>query len=79
MKRELPLAPLDQMIGIVRRFAPDDERCGTAIPFLSLLRSSRPTPVTRKLRFAYPAPDAGVVPRTEYDPFRPHCGLDVRA
>lgn len=47
MKRELPLAPLDQMIDSVRRFAPDDERYGTAVPFLSLLRSSRPTPVTR--------------------------------
>ena len=47
MKRELPLAPLDQMIDIVGRLAPDDQRYETAIPFLSLLRSSRPTAVTR--------------------------------
>jgi len=47
MKRELPLSPLDQMIDIVSRFAHDDERYETVIPFLSLLRSSRPTPVTR--------------------------------
>lgn len=47
MKRELPLAPLDQMIDIVGRLARDDERYETAIPFLSLLRSSRPTAVTR--------------------------------
>jgi AraC-like DNA-binding protein len=47
MKRELPLSPLDQMIDIVGRLARDDERYGTVIPFLSLLRSSRPTAVTR--------------------------------
>ena len=47
MKRELPLSPLDQMIDIVGRFARDDERYETVIPFLSLLRSSRPTAVTR--------------------------------
>jgi AraC-like DNA-binding protein len=47
MKRELPLSLLDQMIDIVSRFAHDDERYETVIPFLSLLRSSRPTPVTR--------------------------------
>jgi len=35
------------MIDIVARFARDDERYETVIPFLSLLRSSRPTAVTR--------------------------------
>jgi AraC-like DNA-binding protein len=47
MKRDLAPTRLDHMIDIVRQHAPDERRVATAIPFLSLLRSSHPTPVTR--------------------------------
>jgi AraC-like DNA-binding protein len=47
MKRDIALTPLDHMIDIVQQFALRDERVQTAVPFLSLLRSSQPTPVTR--------------------------------
>lgn len=40
-------APLRRMIAIVGRLLPHDGRAETAVPFLSLLRSSQPTPVTR--------------------------------
>jgi len=47
MKRDISLTPLDHMIDIVQQFVLHDERVQTAVPFLSLLRSSQPTPVTR--------------------------------
>jgi AraC-like DNA-binding protein len=47
MKRDAALAPLDHMIALAGQFATRDERVATAIPFLSLLRSAHPTPVSR--------------------------------
>nr|WP_315251780.1 AraC family transcriptional regulator [uncultured Duganella sp.] len=51
MKRDIailrPPTRLDHMIDIVQQHVLDDQRVATAIPFLSLLRSSHPTPVTR--------------------------------
>jgi AraC-like DNA-binding protein len=47
MKRDATPSPLDQMIEIVQRHALHDGRVATAIPFLSLLHASHPTPVTR--------------------------------
>jgi AraC-like DNA-binding protein len=47
MKRDIALAPLDHMIDIVQQLVLHDARAPTAIPFLSLLRSSQPTPMTR--------------------------------
>jgi len=47
MKRDATPSPLDHMIDIMQRHALHDERVATAIPFLSLLHSSQPTPVTR--------------------------------
>jgi AraC-like DNA-binding protein len=47
MKRDIALAPLDHMIDIVQQLVLGDARAPTAIPFLSLLRSSQPTPMTR--------------------------------
>jgi len=47
MKRDLATTRLDHMIDIVQQLALDEQRVATAIPFLSLLRSSHPTPVTR--------------------------------
>jgi AraC-like DNA-binding protein len=47
MKRDATPSPLDQMIDIVQRHALHDGRVATAIPFLSLLHASQPTPVTR--------------------------------
>ena len=41
------LTPLDHMSAIVQQFLPRDGRAATAIPFLSLLRSSHPTPISR--------------------------------
>jgi len=38
---------LDHMIDIVQQHALDEQRVATSIPFLSLLRSSHPTPVTK--------------------------------
>jgi AraC-like DNA-binding protein len=38
---------LGRMIAIVRQLLPHDGRVETAVPFLSLLRSSQPTPITR--------------------------------
>ncbi|MYM74579.1 helix-turn-helix domain-containing protein [Duganella sp. FT134W] len=47
MKRDLAPTRLDHMIDIVQQHALDEQRVATAIPFLSLLRSSHPTPVTK--------------------------------
>jgi AraC-like DNA-binding protein len=47
MKRDLAPPRLDHMIDIVQRHAADERRVATAIPFLSLLRSSHPTPVSK--------------------------------
>jgi len=47
MKRDITPAPLDHMIAIVQQLVPRDERVATAIPFLSLMRASQPSPVTR--------------------------------
>jgi AraC-like DNA-binding protein len=47
MKRDATPSPLDQMIDIVQHHALRDGRVATAIPFLSLLHASQPTPVTR--------------------------------
>jgi AraC-like DNA-binding protein len=47
MKRDIALTPLDHMIAIVDRRVPADARVQTAIPFLSLMRVSQPTPVSR--------------------------------
>ena len=47
MKRDLTPTRLDHMIDLVQRHVLDEQRVATAIPFLSLLRSSHPTPVTR--------------------------------
>jgi AraC-like DNA-binding protein len=47
MKRDLAPTRIDHMIDIVQRHVLDGRRVATAIPFLSLLRSSHPTPVTR--------------------------------
>ncbi|NVM77048.1 AraC-like DNA-binding protein [Duganella sp. SG902] len=47
MKRDLATTRLDHMIDIVQQYALDEQRVATTIPFLSLLRSSHPTPVTR--------------------------------
>lgn len=42
------VAPLlDRMIAVVTRLLPHDGRVETVVPYLSLLRSSQPTPVTR--------------------------------
>jgi AraC-like DNA-binding protein len=38
---------LDRMIALVARLLPHDGRVETVVPYLSLLRSSQPTPVTR--------------------------------
>lgn len=38
---------LDRMIAVVARLLPHDGRVETVVPYLSLLRSSQPTPVTR--------------------------------
>jgi len=47
MKRDLDPTRLDHMIDIVQLHALDERRVATAIPFLSLLRSSHPTPVAK--------------------------------
>jgi AraC-like DNA-binding protein len=47
MKRDLAPTRLDHMIDIVQLHTLDEQRVATAIPFLSLLRSSHPTPVTK--------------------------------
>ncbi len=47
MKRDLAPTRLDHMIDIVQQYALDEQRVATSIPFLSLLRSSHPTPVTK--------------------------------
>jgi AraC-like DNA-binding protein len=47
MKRDATPSPLDHMIDIVQRHVLHDGRVATAIPFLSLLHASQPTPVTR--------------------------------
>jgi AraC-like DNA-binding protein len=47
MKRDPAPTRLDQMIDLVQRHTRDEQRVATAIPFLSLLRSSQPTPLTR--------------------------------
>ena len=47
MKRDIAPTPLDHMIAIVDRRVPADARVQTAIPFLSLMRVSQPTPVSR--------------------------------
>jgi AraC-like DNA-binding protein len=47
MKRDITPTRLDHMIDIVQQHTLDDQRVATAIPFLALLRSSHPTPVTR--------------------------------
>lgn len=47
MKRDLAPTRLDHMIDIVQQHALDEQRVATSIPFLSLLRSSHPTPVTK--------------------------------
>ncbi|WP_343731046.1 AraC family transcriptional regulator [Duganella sp.] len=47
MKRDLAPTRLDHMIDIVQQYALDERRVATSIPFLSLLRSSHPTPVTK--------------------------------
>jgi AraC-like DNA-binding protein len=47
MKRDLAPSRLDHMIDIVHLHTLDEQRVATAIPFLSLLRSSHPTPVSK--------------------------------
>ncbi|NYE62743.1 AraC-like DNA-binding protein [Duganella sp. 1224] len=47
MKRDIALTRLDHMIDIVQQHAVDERQVATAIPFLSLLRSSHPTPVAK--------------------------------
>jgi AraC-like DNA-binding protein len=47
MQRDVALSPLNHMSAIVQQFLPHDGRISTTIPFLSLLRSSHPTPVSR--------------------------------
>jgi len=47
MKRDLAPTRLDHMIDIVQQHVLDGQRVATAIPFLSLLRSSHPTPVSK--------------------------------
>jgi len=47
MKRDATPSPLDHMIDIVQHHVQRDGRVATAIPFLSLLHASQPTPVTR--------------------------------
>jgi AraC-like DNA-binding protein len=47
MKRDLAPTRLDHMIDIFQQHVLDGQRVATSIPFLSLLRSSHPTPVTR--------------------------------
>lgn len=47
MKRDLAPTRLDHMIDIVQQHVAGEQRVATAIPFLSLLRSSHPTPVTK--------------------------------
>ena len=47
MKRDIALAPLDHMIDIVQQFLLCDGRVATSVPFLSLIRSSQPTAITR--------------------------------
>jgi hypothetical protein len=47
MKRDFATTRLDHMIDIVQQHALDEQRVATSIPFLSLLRSSHPTPVTK--------------------------------
>lgn len=51
MKRDIAIlrtpTRLDHMIDIVQQHVLDGQRVATAIPFLSLLRSSHPTPVTK--------------------------------
>lgn len=47
MKRDIALTPLDHMIAIVDRCVTEDTRVQTAIPFLSLMRVSQPTPISR--------------------------------
>jgi AraC-like DNA-binding protein len=47
MNRDLDPTRLDHMIDIVQLHALDERRVATAIPFLSLLRSSHPTPVAK--------------------------------
>jgi AraC-like DNA-binding protein len=47
MKRDLAPTRLDHMIDIVHLHTLDEQRVATAIPFLSLLRSSHPTPVSK--------------------------------
>jgi AraC-like DNA-binding protein len=47
MKRDFALTHLDHMIDIVQRHVLDGQRVATAIPFLSLLRSAHPTPITK--------------------------------
>lgn len=47
MKRDLAPTRLDHMIDIVQLHTLGEQRVATAIPFLSLLRSSHPTPVTK--------------------------------
>lgn len=47
MKRDLAPTRLDHMIDIVQRYALDEQRVATGMPFLTLLRSSHPTPLTK--------------------------------
>ena len=47
MKRDITPAPLDHMIDIVQQYVLHDARVATNVPFLSLIRSSQPTAVTR--------------------------------
>ncbi|MRW90402.1 helix-turn-helix domain-containing protein [Duganella sp. FT80W] len=47
MKRDFALTRIDHMIDIVQRHVLDGQRAATAIPFLSLLRSAHPTPITK--------------------------------
>ena len=47
MKRDFALTRIDHMIDIVQRHVLDGQRVATAIPFLSLLRSAHPTPITK--------------------------------
>ena len=47
MKRDIALTALDHMIALVGQRVPADAKVATAIPFLSLMRVSQPTPVSR--------------------------------
>jgi len=47
MKRDLAPSRLDQMIDIVQQHVLDEQRVATAMPFLSLLHSSHPTPISK--------------------------------